>query len=74
MINTGNIVRPTNMAMAFLNAAVPCLNASGARAPWTARRVAVNADREIGVTHERGINLKLSHKTAEEFKRQGLIA
>lgn len=64
--------RPTNMALAFLNAAVPCLKASGARAPWTARRVAVNADREIGNAVERD-NIHLSFKTAETLKKQGVI-
>ena len=70
VINSQNIIRPTNMAHAFLNAAVPCLQAAGARAPWVARRVAINADREIGVKMERGINLNLSHRTA---KNLGLI-
>lgn len=67
------INRPTNMALAFLNAAAPCLIASGARAPWTARRVADNADREIGMKTERSINAHLSHKTAETLKKQGII-
>lgn len=65
--------RPTNMALAFLKAAAPCLNASGARAPWTARRVAINADREIGQTRERSINIHLSHKTAKQLQKQGVI-
>lgn len=68
-----SITRPTNMALAFLNAAAPCLIAAGARAPWTARRVAVNADREIGIVTERGINAHLSHKTSEILKKQGVI-
>lgn len=65
--------RPTNMALAFLIAAVPCLNASGARAPWTARRVAVNADREIGQHIEPRWNAHLSHRTAEMLKKQGVL-
>jgi hypothetical protein len=72
-VNMNQITRPTNMALAFLLAAVPCLKASGARGPWTARRVAVNADREIGTTTERAINAHLSHKTAETLKKQGVI-
>lgn len=72
-MQSNQITRPTNMALAFLNAAVPTLKASGARAPWTARRVAVNADREIGTVTERGINAHLSHKTAEALKKQGVL-
>lgn len=73
-MNSQNFDRPTNMAHAFLNAAVPCLKASGARAPWVARRVAINAGREVGTTRERGINAHLSHKTAEQLKKQGVIS
>lgn len=65
--------RPTNMGLAFLEMAVPNLKASGARAPWVARRVAINANRDIGMKDERGIQIHLKHKTAEDLKRKGII-
>lgn len=72
-MNTKMQSRPTNMGLAFLNAAVPCLNASGARAPWTARRVAINAERGIGDKQEPDLNAHLSHRTAKELQKRGIL-
>jgi len=65
--------RASNMALAFINAAIKPLQDQGQRAPWVARRVAVNADREIGIVKEPRLNAHLSKKTAEELQRKGII-
>jgi len=64
--------RPTALALAFINAAVKPIKAQGGKAPWTARRVAVNADREIGMVKERD-NVNVSHKTYTELHAKGVL-
>jgi hypothetical protein len=65
--------RPTNMALAFLNAAVKPLQQQGKKAPWTARRIAINAEREVGAKTEQRWNAHLSKKTAEQLMAQGIL-
>lgn len=65
--------RPTNMALAFINVSAGLLNSQGRNAPWTARRVAVNADREIGTKTDPGWNAHLSKKTADDLQRRGIL-
>jgi hypothetical protein len=67
------IQRPTTLALAFVNAAVNPLKTQGSKAGWIARRVAINADREIGIKSERAINNHLSLKTYEDLKRRGYV-
>lgn len=63
------VTRPTNMAIAFVNAAVPKLLKQGQKAVWTARRVQVNAEREVGIVRE--INeINITHTPAHETDKR----
>jgi hypothetical protein len=70
---TQHISRPTALALAFINAAVVPLQQQGKNAPWTARRVALNAEKEIGMKSERSQNFHLKQKTYEDLKRRGYV-
>jgi len=70
---TQHIQRPTALALAFINAAVVPLQQQGNKAPWTARRVALNAEKEIGMKSERAHNFHLKQKTYEDLKRRGYV-
>jgi hypothetical protein len=73
IMNTNLQTRPTNMALAFINAAVKPIKKQGNKAVWMARRVAINADREIGTVSEPRLNAHLSKKTATELIARGIL-
>lgn len=64
---------PTAMALAFIDAAIPALQLPNRKGPWTARRVATNADREIGMVSRPAVNAHLSKKTADMLIKQGVL-
>lgn len=64
------IVRPTNMAAAFVDAAVKSMKVDhkpdGRPRNWVAKRVVANCDRDgCGVVRESAFNAKLRLKTAK---------
>lgn len=63
------VTRPSNMAIAFVNAAIPHLKAQGPKAVWTARKVADNADREVGTLKEFN-EINISGTPAREIDRR----
>ena len=68
-----DIIRPTALALAFVDAAVDQLHAKGRKAPWTARRVAVNADREVGMVSEPRIHVNVSGKTYKNLHSSDIL-
>lgn len=60
------VVRPTAMALAFINAAV--------KTPGRGRNsVRMAADRNAGLVRERPINLALSFKTVQKLKKEEVL-
>ena len=66
------VVRPTNMAEAFVDAAVKSMKvdhkSDGRPNHWVAKRVVANCDKEgCGVVREPAFNARLSLKTAKQL-------
>jgi hypothetical protein len=61
-----HLFRPTSVGLAFVEAAMKHLH-EGPKAPWTARRVMLNTERDgMGVVREQE-RINLSHKTASQL-------
>lgn len=70
------IVRPSGMALAFVNAATKAAEfvRKADETNWVTRRVIGNMDREnFGIIKEPSHNAHLSYRTAQQLKAKGVL-
>jgi len=69
------IYRPTALGLALINAVAKVYHTTVKPDNWVARRIVMQANNtKLGITSEPAVNARLSFRTANMLKQQGVIS